>query len=314
MNRAPRIVSLISSATEILYGIGVGDRVVGVSHECDYPPQVVGKPRVTRSHVNAESSSREIDDQVRAISGSGAPLYEIDVDLLATLAPDLIVTQAQCDVCAVRYADVLEAVRGRPELAATQVVALNPTSLADVFDGIVRVGKAAGALEHAEGFRDTLLRRGGAITNLTYTLAKNQRPRVACVEWIEPLMLAANWTPEIVELAGGEHALTQGGVHSSYSSWSELVEYDPQVIIVMPCGFDLPRTLVEANTLTQMPGWDAINAVRSGRVWAVDGSAYFNRCGPRLVDSLEILAHLLHPDSIAPPTRVDAASAWRRLG
>ena len=299
---AARIASLLASGTEMLYGLGLGERVVAVSHECDYPPEAAQKPRVTRTRVDASADSRTIDDQVQAAVASGAALYDIDVALLAELRPELIVTQAQCDVCAVRYADVLHAVETEPGLAGARVVALNPQSFADIFDDIRRVGEAAGCSGVAERYVAELLARLDAVRSRTVNLAPHERPRVVGVEWSDPLMAAGNWFPEMVELAGGTNRLTQAGVHSPYVDWASIVDEDPQVMIVMPCGFDLPRAVREAKSLEAIPGWHELSAVRRGRVFAVDGNAYFNRSGPRMVDSLEILAHLLHPDRFpAPP-------------
>jgi iron complex transport system substrate-binding protein len=307
-----RIVSLISSATEMLYLLGLGDRVVGVSHECDYPPDVACKPRLTRSNIDASAESRDIDDQVRTMTGASAPLYTIDAAALAALRPQLIVTQAQCDVCAVRYEDVVSAVRDQPALEGAQVLALNPLSLSDVLQDIQRVGQAAGEPHAADSVVRRLQTRIDAVRSLTADLASSDIPRTACLEWIDPPMLAANWTPQIVELAGGEPGLTVGGRHSTYADWQQIVQYDPQAIVVMPCGFDLPRAIAEARSLPRRDGWPRLSAVRDQRVWAVDGNAYFNRSGPRLVDSLEILAHLLHPQR-CPAPRLASGRAWQRL-
>jgi iron complex transport system substrate-binding protein len=308
-----RIVSLLSSATEILYALGLGDRVAAVSHECDYPPAVLHKPEVTFSHVQSAAPSGAIDQQVRSLSEAGLPLYQIDVELLAALRPELIVTQAQCDVCSVRYADVLAAVAAQPALRDTTVLALNPQSLSDILADVERVGVAAGCPDRAAEVSEKLSARVARVRDATAGLSESQRPRVACIEWIEPLMLAANWVPEIVELAGGKNLLSQAGRHSTYTAWSDLAELDPQRILVMPCGFDLPRTIAESAALARLPGWKTLSAVRGSRVFAVDGSAYFNRSGPRIVDSLEILAHLVHPQRFGPPQGVDANAAWRQL-
>jgi iron complex transport system substrate-binding protein len=301
MATAQRIVSLISSATEILYLLELGDRVVGVSHECDYPPAVAAKPRLTRSLVDSAATSRAIDDQVRALAGGTSALYEIDVERLAALQPDLIITQAQCDVCAVRYEDVAAAVRNTPALADTRILALNPRSIMDVLADVERIGQAAGEQVNTLLVKTSLNLRLLTAQIRGAQLAGNKPPRVICLEWIEPPMVAANWMPELVQMAGGSPGLTQPGVHSSYADWRQIVDYDPQVIVIMPCGFDLPRAIVEAQVLPGFAGWNELDAVRSGRVYAVDGNAYFNRSGPRLIDSLEILAHLLYPDYCRPP-------------
>ena len=313
MKTPQRIVSLISSATEILYLLGLGDRVVGVSHECDYPSDVAAKPRLTRSLVASAATSRAIDDQVRTLAGEQSALYAIDVDRLAALAPDLIITQAQCDVCAVRYEDVVTAVRDTPALHDTAVLALNPIRLDDVLQDIIRVGEAAAAQAAAREAVAKLESRIEQVRAKTRAWPPQRRPRVACLEWIDPPMLAANWTPELVKSAGGDPGeLVQANTHSTYADWKGIAEFDPRVVVIMPCGFDLERTITEAQVLPSVAGWSELSAVREGRVFAVDGNAYFNRSGPRLVDSLEILAHLFHPDLFAPPV-AEPGRVWRRL-
>ncbi len=304
-----RIASLLAGGTEILYGLGLGERVVAVSHECDYPEEVRAKPRATFTNITVDATSRSIDEQVKSLTSTGAPIYSIDVELLASLRLDLIVTQSQCNVCAVSYNDVLAAVQTNPALRSTIVVALNPTTLEGVFEDILRVGEAAGCRKRAEEYVAELRGRVEAIRSKTAGLPASERPRVACIEWIEPVMIAANWMPEMVQIAGGQNGLTRPGAKSAYSHWDDVVAYNPEVIVVMPCGFDLPRTIEEAKALTSFPGWTNLAAVRNGRVYAVDGNAYFNRSGPRIVDSLEILAQLLHPglfpEVVKPKTTFD---------
>jgi iron complex transport system substrate-binding protein len=312
MKTPQRIVSLISSATEILYLLGAGDRVVGVSHECDFPSEAAGKPRLTHSLVESAAASRAIDEQVRELATTQSALYVIDVEQLDRLAPDLIITQAQCDVCAVRYEDVVSAVRDTPSLAHTQILALNPHSIGDVFDDIERVGNAIGDEINAALVKSTLTARVLRAQIKSAELPRSMIPRTACLEWIDPPMLAANWMPALIQMAGGEPGLTAGGSHSTYAHWERIVHYDPQVIVIMPCGFDLERAIVEAQVLPGVPGWRQLSAVREHRVFAADGNAYFNRSGPRLVDSIEILAHLFHPD-LFPPPREEPQRAWRRL-
>lgn len=307
-----RIASLLASATEMLYGLGLGERVVAVSHECDWPAEVLHQPRVTRSRVDSQAASDAIDEQVKQMLAAGAALYEVDVEQLVRLAPELIVTQAQCDVCAVRYEDVLAIVAHEPALRETQVVALNPQSLEEVWSDIHRIAEAARVPEAAEAYVAGLQARVDRVRSTVVT--RSSTPRVALIEWTEPLMLSGNWLPEMVELAGGRHDLTQAGVHSPYVSWNDLRSYDPEVVLIMPCGFDVERTLKEAVSVTQQPGWKDLTAVQTGRVWAVDGNAYFNRSGPRLVDSLEILAHLIHPELFPPPASVpEPERVWQRL-
>jgi iron complex transport system substrate-binding protein len=234
--------------------------------------------------------------------------------LLAELGPELIVTQAQCDVCAVRYADVVALVERTPELVLSRVVALNPMSLADVLADVRRVAEAAGAGERGAEYVETLRRRIDAVRVKTASLGDGKRLRTALIEWTEPLMLSGNWMPELLELAGGFCPLAAAGRHSQYVEWPRLVEFDPEAIVVAPCGFDLKRSYEEARSLVERAEWASLSAVRAGRVYVVDGNAYFNRSGPRLVDSLELLAHLLHPEFVGRPAWVDErASPWRRL-
>jgi iron complex transport system substrate-binding protein len=304
----PRIASLLPGATEMVCALGLADALVGVSHECDWPPEVCGLPRVTCSRIRSASASGEIDCQVRTLLAAGDPLYEIDAARLAALRPELIVTQAQCDVCAVRYRDVLDLVACEPSLSGTRVVALNPQSLADVLADVERIAAAAGRPERGRSVAAELATRADAVRRRTASLAADRRPRVAIVEWIEPLMVAGNWLPELVELAGGRYNLVAAGRHSPYVDWTALRDYDPEVLLAAPCGFDLPRTLREAEALPRLDGWSRLAAVRNGRAFAVDGNAYFNRAGPRLCDTLELLAHLVQPQLFAAPLLPAAAS------
>lgn len=296
-----RIASLLASGTEILYALGLGDRVVAVSHECDYPEDARQKPRVTFTRVAIGASSKEIDEQVRSTLTSGSPLYEVDYGVLEKLRPDLIVTQAQCDVCAVRYDDVVDAVENSAVLNRSRIVDLNPNRLEDVFRDILRVADMAEVLDRAKAYVTNLRTRVEAVRHRTSRLPASAQPRVVCLEWCNPLMVAANWTPELVKIAGGQHELTTTGVHSTYTAWEKVLEYQPQVIIVAPCGFDLSRALVDLELLKQLPSWAKTPAAQTRRVFACDGNAYFNRSGPRLVDSLEILAHLIQPGLFGPP-------------
>ena len=311
MNTPKRIVSLISSATEMLFLLGLGKQVVGVSHECDFPAEIAGLPRLTHSLVDAAAASRAIDDQVREFAIGQQALYTIDVDELARLKPDLIITQAQCDVCAVRYDDVVSAVRETPALAASRIVALNPTQLADVLDDIRRIAEATDCPDRAAEVIAALEARVERVRQTTSARVASERPRVALLEWIDPPMLAGNWTPQLVGWAGGVDGLPGDGRHSSYASWQEIATFDPEVIVIMPCGFAVQRAIAEAQVLPRLPRWRELSAVRSGRVFAVDGNAYFNRSGPRLVDSLEILAHLFHPERFAAPA--STSGAWKQL-
>ncbi len=307
-----RVASLLAAGTEILYALGSGECVVAVSHECDYPPEVARKPRVTRANVRSEESSKAIDDHVRQLAHAGRPLYEIDVPQLAALAPHLIVTQSPCEVCAVSSEMVLAAIAGFDSLKSARVVSLNPTSLERIFDDIRRVGEATGSERKAADYVALLERRTDSVRRVTEGIPVSRHARVLCIEWIEPLMVAANWMPDLVHLAGGINGLTKPGERSRCAAWSDAVAFDPEVIVIAPCGFDLPRTLREAVALRSLPGWGRLSAVQNRRVFAADGNAYFNRSGPRIVDSLEILATLIHPSlfPVASPERLEVYSAF----
>jgi len=308
-----RIVSLLPSATEIVCALGLRDRLVGVSHECDHPADVVGLPILTAPKLDVHGSSREIHESVGRLVGAGLSVYRIDTERLAELAPDLIVTQDQCDVCAVSYDEVVEATRA---LAGSQaeVVSLKPRRLQDVWNDVRAVADAAGVAERGETLARELEERVAGLAERTRRL---ERSRVACIEWLDPLMAAGNWVPELAEAAGGTGELVAAGAHSPWLDFAELEREAPEVICAMPCGFDLARTEGELRGVLDDPRWSRLPAVRLDRVFAVDGNAYFNRPGPRLVASAEILAGLLHPEEcgeLVPrgaAARVSAAGAAR---
>jgi len=286
-----RVISLIPGATETLAALGLIDALVGRSHECDYPPVVKQRPVCTQAKLDTSAPSGQIHDDVTKLLQSALSIYQIDIAKLEELQPTHILTQAQCDVCAVTLSDVEQAVAQLTQ-SSPKVISLQPNLLADVWTDMQRVAEALGVDAEA------------AIANLQARVERCQQqghsapehPTVACVEWTEPLMVAANWVPELVELAGGRDMLGVTG-HSPRLEWQVLVEADPEVIIFMPCGFDLERTRQEALKLTHRPEWQNLQAARTGKVYFTDGNQYFNRPGPRLVDSLEILAEILHPDT-----------------
>ena len=287
-----RIVSLIASATEIVCALGFEDELVGRSHECDHPPGVARLPTCSASKVKVAASSRAIDDQVQAIVRDGLSVYSVDPVLLDRLAPTVIVTQTQCEVCAVSLRDVERAVcdlvRSQPA-----IVSLEPMALADVWSDIRAVAGALGEPARGDELMARLTGRLEVLGAATSTL--RPRPSIACIEWIDPLMMAGNWVPELVECAGGVDPLGEAGKHSGYLDIDELVAADPDVIAVMPCGFDMERAAREMPALTTRPEWRRLSAVREGRVLITDGNQYFNRPGPRVVESAEILAECLHP-------------------
>jgi iron complex transport system substrate-binding protein len=293
-----RIVSLLPSATEIVSSLGLEEQLVGVTHECDYPPWVRGLPKVTRTLIPAEAESAEIDRLVVERMSAQQSLYTLDLAMLEELRPDLIVTQALCGVCAVAEGEVQAAacaLPGRP-----RVVNLEPTSLGDVLASIGVVASAAGVGERAPAVIGRLRDRVDAVA--AHTAAVRDRPRVMLLEWIDPPFTCGHWSPELVRLAGGVEGLAREGQPSRRARWEEILEWQPEVLVIACCGFDVERTLADVPILAAQPGWSALPCVRDERVYVVDGSAYFSRPGPRLVDSLEILAHALHSDvHPAPP-------------
>jgi iron complex transport system substrate-binding protein len=288
----PRIVSLIASATEIVCALGFEDQLVGRSHECDYPESVKRLPVCTRPKLDVHASSAEIDRQVKSLVEGALAVYDVDAALLERLEPDVIVTQSQCEVCAVSLRDVERAVCAWLR-KCPRIVSLKPDALADVWRDVEEVALALDAYDRGVGLVSRLRRRMDDIAERVSRLP--ERPRVACVEWVDPLMAAGNWVPELVAMAGGVNLFGEAGKHAPWMTWEQLTAADPDVIVLMPCGFDLPRTLAEAALLEEKGEWNSLRAVRSGRVYATDGNAYFNRPGPRLVESLEILAEVLHP-------------------
>ena len=297
-----RIISLLPSATEIVCALGLSEALVGVTHECDYPPVARTRPIVTHSLLDHErATSEEIDQAVRQQLRDGLSLYELDYALLAQLAPDLVLTQALCEVCAVAYGDVERAIRdisAAGDSLAPRVLSLEPHGLEDILATIEYVGAAAGVAQRAATLVSALRARIERV-RARAALAE-RRPRVACLEWIDPTFGPGHWLPELVELAGGCAGLGVAHHDSRRVAWEDVIAFAPEVIIVTPCGFDLRRTVAEAaQILPNRNGWAALPAVRQGRVYAVDGNAYFSRPGPRIVDSLELLAELIHPELCA---------------
>ena len=303
----PRIVSLISSATEIVHALGQTDAQVGRSHECDFPPQIAALPVCTKPTIDVHADSREIDRAVKERVRNALSVYDVFDDVLERLQPTHIITQTQCEVCAVSLKDVERSVAMR--LASKpRIVSLEPNSLADVWDDVRRVARALGINAHGEEVIAALQARMCEIAEKARSAAEH--PRVACIEWTEPLMAGGNWTPELIAMAGGVNLLGEAGKHSGYVIWDDVLASDPDVMIVAPCGFDISRTRGEMHWLTERREWGSLRAVRDGRVYLADGNQYFNRPGPRLVETLRIMAEILHPGTFAPAFE---GAGWERL-
>ena len=286
-----RIASLVPSATEMLFALGLGDRVVAVTHECDYPPGAEQLPHLTRSVIPEGLGSAEIDEAVRARTSRGESLYELDEDVLAELDVDLIVTQAVCEVCAVSFDDVLAVSKRLP--TAPEVISLDPSTLGEVLADVPRLAQAAGAPEEGERL---VAEAGARLDAVAVAVEDGTRPRVVALEWLDPIYIGGHWVPQMIELAGGEDALGLPGEKSRTADWGEVEAAAPDVVVSMPCGYYAEQAAAE--TMRQRERLGALGA----RVFAVDAAAYFSRPGPRLVEGIELLAHVLHPDRVeAPP-------------
>lgn len=302
-----RIVSLLPSATEIVAALGLAPQLVGRSHQCDFPASVLDLPALSATKVRLDGTSMDIHRRVDEIIAQGVSVYSVDAERLRALKPDVIVTQTQCAVCAVTPADLEQALDCWLG-AAPVTVSLEPNDLADVWGDMRRVGAALGVEAAAETAIAGLQARLDGITRTAAGLP--QRPTVAAIEWIEPLMAGGNWMPELIEAAGGESLFAAAGQHSPWLDWSVLAEADPDVILLLPCGFTIAQTLADLPSLLERPEWPRLRAVREGRVFVIDGHHYFNRPGPRLVESAEMIAEILHPQAFGFGHE---GVGWRRL-
>jgi iron complex transport system substrate-binding protein len=302
-----RIISLLPSATEIICELGLLDQLVGVTHECDYPRSVVSLPKVTRTLIPVDASSREIDALVRDRLGAQSALYSLDMNALERLAPDLIVTQALCDVCAVAEEEVQNAACMLP--SGPRVVNLEPETLSEVLACIRQVARAVGDEGRADPVIERLTDRVDAV--IARGRLVRERPRVALLEWLDPPFSTGHWNPELIRLAGGVDGLGHEGQKSVTLRWEQVIEWQPEVVVISCCGFTAERALEETHVLRDVPGWGELPAVRNGRVHVTDGASYFSRPGPRLVDSLELLAHVIHPDVHPLPEWVQKPIALR---
>jgi len=296
MPAAQRIVSFLPSATEMACALGLGDRLMGIMHECDYPPEVSAKPIVVRSVLPIETMSQaEIDVAVSDRLKRGLSLYQVDEPVIREIAPDLILTQDLCQVCAPSGNEVSQLLKELPN--KPRILWQTPKTIGEIFDAMRELGEATGRAAEAEAFVRNGRARLDAIAAATRDLAN--RPRVFCMEWTDPIYCCGHWVPEMVRIAGGRDDLGRDGADSVRVSWEDVRSYAPDVVIVMPCGFDLEKTVAESDRLSAYEGWHDLPAVRSGRVYAVDANSYFARPGPRVVEGTELLAHLIHPDRFA---------------
>jgi len=302
-----RIISLIASSTEIVCALGMEEFLVGRSHECDFPRTVTSLPVCTAPKFRVAASSAEIDRQVKAILEDALSVYRVDAILLSALEPTHIITQTQCEVCAVSLRDVEQAVKtfvgSRP-----QIISLQPNGLADVWSDIERVAEGLGIPERGHELVTHLRARMASIEHRSQALP--ERPTVACLEWIDPLMASGNWMPDLVRMAGGRNLFGEPDRHSPRLEWAEVVAADPDVILILPCGFDIPRTRQELPVLMRRPEWSGLRAMRMNRTYLLDGNQYFNRPGPRLAESLEILAEIFHSEAFSFGHK---EAGWQRL-
>ena len=288
----PRILSLIASSTEIVCALGFEGQLVGRSHECDFPTSVQSLPFCTEPNFNVDGTSAEIDQRVKSILQEALSVYRIDEIKLKELKPDIIITQSQCEVCAVSMSDVNKAVSGLIG-SKPQIVSLEPNQLTDVWNDINLVSEALKVPNEGKKLVRKLKQRIKNIEDEARKIVK--KPTVACIEWIDPLMAAGNWMPELVELGGGINLFGESGKHSPWMNWDNLKESDPDIILILPCGYNIERTKSEMTPLIEKPDWFQLKAVKNRQVYITDGNQYFNRPGPRLVESLEIIAEILHP-------------------
>ena len=288
-----RIISFLPAGTEMACALGLGDNLVGISHECDYPPEVRAKPVVVRPALPLEElSQREIDEQVTRRLRDGLSLYEVDEQQLRELEPDLIITQDLCQVCAPSGNEITEAIKSLRKIP--RVLHLTPRSLAGIIDNVLEVGRATDRVETAEAFVAAMRARLNEIAAIAKRAAR--LPRVFCLEWIDPVYCSGHWVPEMVELAGGVDSLARKGTDSVRIPWEEVQRWAPEVLFLMPCGYALGKVLELAPQIFAYPGWAELPAVRRGQVFAVDANSYFARPGPRVVEGTELLAHLIHPE------------------
>lgn len=301
-----KIVSLLPSATEIVCELGFENQLVGISHECENPPSAKVLPSVTDSSVKNTGNSHQIDQNIKSILENGLSIFTVKANVLAELNPDIIFTQDHCEVCAISFHEVKKAVNEYCN-GITKVVSLSPANLSEVFESFHTIGNALNAVEKADELADELELRMDIIRN---TVIGEPVKRVACIEWIEPLMTGGNWIPELLEIAGGEYLLSEPGKHSPWIEWTDIVNENPDVILIMPCGYTIGQTINEIHHLTEKKNWNDLNAVQNQEIYILDGNRYFNRPGPGIYESTRILGEILHPELFKPVHHKDG---WIRL-
>ena len=301
-----RVLSLLSSTTEIIYALGCGDRLVGRSHECDYPEEVSELPICTIPKFNVDGTSREVDDEVKSLVQSALSIYYINEKLLKELKPDIIFTQSQCEVCAVSVSDVENALKNITGLSS-RVISVEPNSIEDIFNDILTIAEILNVRKKGKELVELIKAKIDSTEKIVY---QKSSPSVAAIEWIDPLMAAGNWVPQLIRVAGGKNLFGEAGKHSPWMKYNDLVEQDPEIIIVMPCGYDIKKSSIEIKTLESKKGWGSLKAVRNRNVYITDGNQFFNRPGPRIIESLEILLEIIHSD-FSESKHID--SGWIKL-
>jgi iron complex transport system substrate-binding protein len=294
----PRIVSLLPSLTELVCKLGLREHLVGRSHECDYPGGLEHLPAITspKYHMSEEDRSGSIHQSITKLVQQGLSVYQVDDEVLAEIMPDIILTQDHCEVCAATMGDLTRAVENvlHPDV---EIVSVSPTNLEEIFDSFHHTADALGRGEAGEKLVQNIRSRFDKLRAQTNNLPS---PAVVSIEWLDPIMTGGNWVPELIEIAGGKNSLSVAGKHSPWVEWEKIKEADPEVLVILPCGYNMEKTFREIDMLSKKPGWENVNAVKENRVYVLDGNHYFNRSGPRILESAEILAQVFHPDVFEP--------------
>ncbi|MDZ7716860.1 MAG: cobalamin-binding protein [Balneolaceae bacterium] len=296
MNHSPRIVSLLPSTTEIVCRLGMQQYLVGRSHECDFPPAVKKLPYCTEPKFEPDGTSYEIDQRVKALLQEGLSVYRVNSNVLTELQPDLIITQDHCKVCAASLSEVKQAVKKTLD-NKVEIISVSPTNLDEVFESIRTIASTLKIAEKGITLIENLKKEFAYIKSETHNLPSKS---ICCIEWLDPIMTAGNWVPELIQIAGGKSVGAKAGSHSPFINWDKLQKYNPKIMAIMPCGYNINQTLKEIDTLTSRPEWETLNAVQNDQVYILEGNQYFNRPGPRLVESAQILAEIFHPDHFEP--------------